>query len=154
MPKSKTRKKDRRPVDQATPGMSPAAIRAWFVRTATKKGTAFTRSQFHPLGPPTYCWTNAWLYANEHDLGYAEGVVTMPNGLHAHAWAVAADGTAVEVTTGYEVATNYRGWSLNKDEVAAATHDWDLDRSSILETAYGSAVAPWPVLLARLAAAR
>jgi hypothetical protein len=153
MAKSRPRKPSPRP-GQAQPGLSPTRIRTWFTATAAKKGHPFERSAYHPLGQPTYCWTNAWLYAREHDLGYAEGVVTMPNGTHAHAWAVADDGTAVEVTRGYDAASNYRGWALNLDEVEAVSHDWGLDRSSILEAAYGSAVAPWPVLLARLAAAR
>lgn len=154
MPKSKTRKPPPRRTDQATPGMSPAAVRAWFTKTATKKGAPFARSEYHPLGPPTYCWTNAWLYANEHDLGYAEGVVTMPNGTHAHAWVVAADGTAIEVTKGYDIATGYRGWVLDKDRVAAGSSTMGLDRSSILESAYASGAAPWPVILAHLTGRR
>lgn len=152
MPKSKPRKpRPTRAGQTATPA-TPIEARAFVTRKATRSGHRFTRSQYHPVGTPVECWTNAWFYAREHRLRYAEGVVTMPNGLHLHAWCVAEDGTAIEVTRGYDVGTDYRGWILNQREIEHLTQAWTGPRSSALESGYASGVAPWGVLLARVAA--
>jgi hypothetical protein len=105
---------------------------------------------YTPLGPPVECWTNAWNHAQARGLGYAEGIALMPNGWHAHAWCVTADGTVVEPTIGYDHATEYRGWILNTEgRVAVAALLSDEPRTSFLEAGLASGVATWEQIKAR-----
>lgn len=128
--------------------------RTQFVALAENEGHLFPAVKgYEPYGPPVECWTNAWNYAQATGLGYAEGIALMPNGWHAHAWCVTEDGAVIEPTQGYEAASEYRGWQLNVEGVAAvhALLD-DGPRTSFLEAGIGSGVAPWDEIRDRFCA--
>lgn len=126
-------------------GGHPAAARASFVALAETEGHLFPAIKgYEPFGPPVECWTNAWAYAQATGLGYAEGVARMPDGWHAHAWCVTTDGAVIEPTLGYDRATEYRGWQLNIDGIAAVRALIDeAPRTSFLEAGLASGVADW-----------
>lgn len=158
MPASKKRKKPTRRPRAANPAVkrSPmqrreteeqlaARVRAQFLDLAHTEGHLFPPvADYQPVGPPVECWTNAWLHAEARGLGYAEGIALMPNGWHAHAWCVTAEGTVVEPTLGYDHATEYRGFVLNAEGRHAINvlHDGD-PRTSFLESGLGSGAATW-----------
>lgn len=126
-------------------------VRAQFVGLAETEGHVFPAVKgYEPYGPPVECWTNAWNYALATGLGYAEGIALMPNGWHAHAWCVTDDGAVIEPTLGYDHATEYRGWVLNVEGIAAvhALMD-DGPRTSFLEAGLGSGVADWDAIRER-----
>lgn len=157
MPQSKKRKKaparprstkpvKRNPMQaRETDDQLAARVRDEFVALAESEGHLFPAIKgYEPYGPPVECWTNAWVYSRATGLGYAEGIAKMPDGWHAHAWCVTDDGAVIEPTYGYDHATEYRGWVLNTDGIAAvhALLD-DGPRSSFLESGIGSGVATW-----------
>lgn len=120
-------------------------VRAQFIHLAETEGHTFPAIKgYEPYGPPIECWTNAWVYSQATGLGYAEGIAKMPNGWHAHAWCVTEDGAVIEPTLGYDHATEYRGWALNIEGIAAVRALLDSEpRTSFLESGLGSGGATW-----------
>lgn len=119
--------------------------RAEFVAIAETEGHLFPSPAAHTsFGLPVECWTNAWRYAETHGLDYAEGIALMPDGWHAHAWCVTADGTVLDPTINYEHATEYRGWTFNPEGRHAINALYDgTPRTSFLENGLASGVATW-----------
>lgn len=91
-----------------------------FTTTAVNKGHVFPGIKGHEPYESTHAvWAHAWDYAVTTGLGYAEGVVYRQGRWQAHAWCVTEDGAAIETRAGFEDATEYRGWQIDTNAVAA-----------------------------------
>lgn len=91
-----------------------------FVMAAVNKGHVFPAiADAEPYLSDLNPWAHAWDYAVATGLGYAEGVVHRNNQWQAHAWCVTEEGAVVETRDGFEDATEYRGWQIDTNAVAA-----------------------------------
>ena len=91
-----------------------------FVNTAVNKGHVFPCVKgYEPYESGHNPWAHAWDYAVATGLGYAEGVAYLNNTWRAHAWCVTEDGAVIEVRDGFGDATEYRGWQMDTNAVAA-----------------------------------
>ena len=102
--------------------VSPLALMR-FVNTSVNTGHVFPGVKgYEPYEPNDAMhtpWAHAWGYAVATGLGYAEGVTYRNNTWHAHAWCVTDDGAVIETRDGFDDATEYRGWQLDTNAVAA-----------------------------------
>lgn len=116
-------------------------VRVAFVRLAVQAGRRFTGRRLAPeRGVHGDCWDHAWDASRTHG-AYVEGVCTVDGGLHAaHAWTIDAFGI-IEHTKGYETATDYRGFIIDRARAEVATGDWAMPRSSVLEVAIAGGVS-------------
>lgn len=91
-----------------------------FTTTAVNKGHVFPGIKgYEPYESTRIVWAHAWDYAVTTGLGYAEGVVYRDGRWQAHAWCVTDDGAVIETRDGFDDASEYRGWELDTNAVAA-----------------------------------
>ena len=91
-----------------------------FTTAAVNQGHVFPGIKgYEPYESGRGTWAHAWDYAVSTGLGYAEGVAYRNNRWQAHAWCVTDDGAVIETCAGYDDATEYRGWQLDTNAVAA-----------------------------------
>lgn len=91
-----------------------------FATVAVNKGHVFPGVKgYEPYESTHLVWAHAWDYAVTTGLGYAEGVVYREGRWQAHAWCVTEDGAVIETRDGFGDATEYRGWQIDTNAVAA-----------------------------------
>lgn len=136
-----------------------AAARAALQRAAVTFGHTWRISRYAPVGPAGDCWTHAWEQARAYGWDYCEGVAARGGDRYAtHAWCLdrsgmlTADGTVVEVTTGYGDSVAWVGFLVNRDHPHVQEADRIMrgtplfPRSSVVETMLGAGV-PFDVLM-------
>lgn len=119
MPVSKRRKPKRHLPPNA---MTAREADAHFRHLAQMDGTVYAvedRVVADAADGPAF--TNAWVHANATGLTYAEGVAWRDDtGWVAHAWCLDTTATppvVVEVTDGFDTATQYKGWAMDTEDV-------------------------------------
>lgn len=136
-----------------TPDAVATSAERAFWELVQKSGRSFAVVQVHIRDSDVSgeCWTNAFAYAKERRLDYAEGWVQRPGRVpEHHAWVVNAFGMAIEVTPGYERATNYRGivFSVHAPLIRHTERKWrnNVPRASVVETALAVGIPPEKIL--------
>lgn len=155
MPVSKRRKPKRHLPPNAMPRFE---ARAHFKQLAQMDGTTFTLDGrvIADAAEATTPFTNAWIHADATGIEYAEGVVWRDDtGWIAHAWCVETrDGAdvIVEVTDGFDAATQYKGWVLDRADAIKMNGGPEASppTRSILETGLSRGGGQYTDLMGRL----
>lgn len=144
--------------------MTMTDVRRTLTHRSLAEGTRFDPGTYHPTGPATRCWANAWIAAADNGWQLWEGVASKGRGWYVHAWC-ADDAGILEVTEGWETATRYAGFRINQQAAVLIEGRWDaLTRagmaSGVLETLLTAAIEVtdkstgdcWPGTLALVSA--